>query len=154
MENAPFKVVIVGSGPTEQQLKKQAQDLGLANVEFAGHVTDEVKVALIQLSSAIVFPSYLRSEAFGVTLLEGAMFGKALISTEVGSGTTRVNMREATGLVVPPASPRALRKALDALHNEPEKTALLGQQAKTRFEQLFTGDLMAQRYWKLYNELL
>ena len=60
-------------------------------------------MALLALSYAILFPSHLRSEAFGISLLEGAMFGKPLISSEIGTGTTYINIDGKTGVVVPPS---------------------------------------------------
>lgn len=151
---ADYQVVIVGSGPTEKELKEQAATLGLTNVIFTGQVSDEQKVQLIQSSRGIVFPSYLRSEAFGVTLLEGAMFGRPLISTEVGSGTSHVNLHDVTGLVVAPGSARSLRRALDALYENPEKAERMGGQARLRYERLFTGKLMARRYYRIYQDVL
>ena len=151
--DAPYRAVIVGSGPTERELKAQARRLGLANVVFAGRISDEEKVALLALSRAFVFPSYMRSEAFGVTLLEGAMHAKALISTEVGSGTSHVNVDGETGLVVEPESPRALREAMDRLHRQPALAERLGANARRRFERLFTGQLMGERYAGIYASL-
>ena len=75
-----YPIVIVGAGPIEQELKRRADEQGLRNVIFLGTVSDEDKAALLQLSYAIVFPSHLRSEAFGISLLEGAMYGKPMIS--------------------------------------------------------------------------
>ncbi|MEQ9451364.1 MAG: glycosyltransferase [Pseudomonadales bacterium] len=153
IQGAPFNVVIVGSGPTESSLKFQAERLGLTNVYFTGYVENEIKGALFKLSKAIVFPSYLRSEAFGVTLLEGAMNSKPLVSTEVGSGTSHVNVHGKTGFVVAPGSAKSLRRAMNYLHEHPEEARLMGTRAKNRFEKLFTGDLMAGRYWHLYCDL-
>jgi rhamnosyl/mannosyltransferase len=76
-----YPIVIVGAGPIEQELKQRVQEQGLRNVIFLGIVDDEDKVALLQLCYAIVFPSHLRSEAFGISLLEGAMYGKPMISS-------------------------------------------------------------------------
>ncbi len=154
IKGAPYKVVIAGSGPTEAELKSQARSLGLDNVVFAGHVSDAMKVALFRQSRGVVFPSYLRSEAFGVTLLEGAMYGKPLISTEVGSGTSHVNVDGETGIVVLPGSAPALRRAMDQLHNDPAGAAAMGRRARERFDALFTGDLMARRYADIYRTLL
>lgn len=154
IKGADFPVVVVGSGPTEDELKTQAHRLQLDNVTFAGNVNDETKVALFKLSKAVVFPSYLRSEAFGVTLLEGAMYGRALISTEVGSGTSHVNVDNETGFVVTPGSVPDLRKAMDQIHHRPDLTEMLGQRARVRYETLFTGDLMGARYTRIYRELL
>ncbi len=154
IKNAPYNVVITGSGPTERELKKQAAKLRLNNVTFTGYVPDTIKVALFKLSRGIVFPSYLRAEAFGVTLLEGAMYGKPLISTEVGSGTSHVNVDGETGLVVTPGSVKDLRHAMDQLYYRPEMARLMGQRARQRYEQLFTGSLMGERYMRIYNELI
>ena len=153
MAGALHNVVIAGSGPTERRLKVQSRRLGLANVQFAGQVPDAEKVALLHLSRGIVFPSYLRSEAFGVTLLEGAMFGKPLISTEVGSGTSHVNIDGETGLVVTPGSAAELRRAMDRLHHNPDLAALMGRNARRRFEALFTGERMGTRYDAIYRKL-
>ena len=50
IKGAPYKVVITGSGPTEKELKAQAQRLNLSNVVFTGYVDDPTKVALFKLS--------------------------------------------------------------------------------------------------------
>ena len=154
MRDAPFKVVIVGSGPTENDLRAQAKRLSLSNVVFAGSVTDEEKVALFKLCRGVVFPSFLRTEAFGVTLLEGAMMGKPLISTEVGSGTSHVNKHEETGIVVTPGSATALRRAMNELYFNKGAAETMGRAARARFEEHFTGELMGARYHAAYNSLL
>jgi O-antigen biosynthesis rhamnosyltransferase len=154
IRGAPYKVIIAGSGPVEAELRKQAERLGLDNVVFAGFVSDREKMLLFQLCCGVVFPSYLRSEAFGVTLLEGAMSAKPLISAEIGSGTTHVNIHGETGLVVPPANSRALRDAMDALYFDPEKASEMGARARQRYEQLFTGAQMGDRYTEAYKNIL
>lgn len=154
MANAPYNVVIVGSGPTEKELRAQAEKQGLDNVIFAGYVDDATKVSLFEHCRGVVFPSYLRSEAFGVTLLEGAMYGRPLISTEVGSGTSHVNVDGKTGYVVAPGSPSQLREAMDKLVANPDMAALFGRQARQRYRSLFTGELMGARYVSVYQKLL
>ena len=151
--DTPCRVVIAGSGPLEADLGAQASRLGLTNIIFTGHVSDEVKVALIELSRCIVFPSNLRSEAFGVTLLEGAMHGKALICAEIGSGTSYVNADGETGFVVTPASPEALRLAMERLHESPDIARIMGMRARQRFDRLFSGRLMGERYAAIYASL-
>ena len=154
LQDAPYKAVIVGTGPKEQQLKNMARKLGLTNVTFPGYVDDQTKIALLKLSRAFVLPSHLRAEAFGVTLLESAMAGKPMISTEVGTGTSYINLDRETGLVVNPGDPQALRNAMDYLHSEPEESARLGRNARSRFDRQFTGELMAQSYKAVYQDLL
>lgn len=148
------RFVIVGAGPVEADLKQQAAHLGLSNVQFLGAVSDEDKVALLKLCRAVVFPSHLRSEAFGVTLLEGAMFGKPLISSEIGTGSSYVNINGLTGLVVAPNDPAALRAAIDQLEQDRALAEEMGRRARERFEALFTARRMAQAYVGLYRKVL
>ncbi|MBD3647985.1 MAG: glycosyltransferase [Pseudomonadales bacterium] len=153
-KNADFRIVIAGAGPYERQLKKQAAELGLTNVVFAGFVPDKTKVALFKLSRGVVFPSHLRAEAFGVALLEGAMYSKPLISTETGTGTSHVNLHEETGLVVPPDDPAELRAAMDAVYTDSARAEAFGRNARCRFEGNFTGEIMAKQYVEQYQRLL
>lgn len=153
MQNSPFKVVIVGAGPIEQELKGHAARLGLTNVMFLGAVPEVDKVALLQLCYAVAFPSHLRSEAFGISLLEGAMYGKPMISSEIGTGTSYINCDGETGLVVPPSDPQALRSAMQTLWDQPQMAAEMGQKAEARYWDLFTANKMAERYCELYHEV-
>jgi rhamnosyl/mannosyltransferase len=149
-----YPVVIVGAGPIEQELKTHALRLGLNHVRFVGAVDDADKAALLTLCYAVVFPSHLRSEAFGISLLEGAMYGKPMVSSEIGTGTTYVNIHNDTGLVVPPSSPRALGAALRTLWDKPELAAAMGRRAEARYWELFSAEEMAANYLALYRELV
>lgn len=148
-----FPIAIVGAGPIELELKAQANRLGLTNIHFLGYLPDEDKVALLQMSYAIVFPSHLRSEAFGISLLEGAMYGKPMISSEIGTGTTFINVDRETGLVVPPDDTKALRVAMQQLWGNEAEAARMGARAEQRYWQLFTAQMMAERYMTLYRDL-
>jgi rhamnosyl/mannosyltransferase len=148
-----YPVVIVGAGPIEQELKAHAERLGLRNVMFVGQVDELDKVALLKLCYAVAFPSHLRSEAFGISLLEGAMYGKPMISSEIGTGTTYINIDGETGLVVPPSDHEALRAAMRALWNDPHMASEMGRRAEARYWQLFTSAQMADEYTRLYQQL-
>ncbi len=149
-----YPVVIVGAGPIEAELKAHAARLGLTRVQFVGPVDDLDKAALLKLCYAVAFPSHLRSEAFGISLLEGAMYGKPMISSEIGTGTTYINVHGETGLVVPPSDHVALRAAMAQLWNDPQAAREMGQRAEARYWQLFTSAQMADNYVRLYQELV
>lgn len=154
LQGTDIPVVIAGDGPEAQALRDQAQRLGLNNVQFAGYIDDATKVALFKLATAVVFPSHLRSEAFGVTLLEGAMYSCALISTDVGTGTSYVNIDGETGRVIEPDNHEALREAMLAMQANPEQTLRYGRNARSRFEENFTAALQGEAYTAIYRELL
>lgn len=153
LQHSTYPVVIAGSGPIEAELKAHASRLNLSNVHFLGQVSAEDKNALLTLSYAMVFPSHLRSEAFGISLLEGAMFGKPLISTEIGTGTSYINIHEKTGLVVSPQNPTALRGAMDFIWDHPDTARRMGENAAERYQDLFTGQQMVTAYETLYQTI-
>lgn len=153
-QGTDYPIVIVGAGPIEAELKAQAAQLGLSNIHFLGLLAEEDKVALLTLCYGVLFPSHLRSEAFGISLLEGAMFGKPLISSEIGTGTTFINIADETGLVVPPSDPTALRQAMQYLWQHPQRAAEMGKNAEARYWKYFTADKMVEAYARLYRELV
>ena len=151
--SSDYPVVIVGSGPIEAELKAHAERLGLKHVLFVGAVGEDDKAALLTLCYAMAFPSHLRSEAFGISLLEGAMYGKPMISSEIGTGTTYINIDGDTGLVVPPSDPQALGEAMRKLWDNPQLAADMGKRAEARYWELFSSETMASNYLALYEEL-
>lgn len=148
--SVPYPVVILGGGSKEAELKRKAAALRLSNVHFIGAVDDADKTVLLQLCLALVFPSHLRSEAFGVSLLEASMYAKPMISCEIGTGTSYVNVAEQTGLVVPPADATALAGAMATLWNDSALVARMGQAARQRFDTLFSAGRMVESYARLY----
>lgn len=154
VHSTTLPVVIVGGGGIEQELKLKAKELNLPNVHFVGALNDEDKTALLQLCYSVVFPSHLRSEAFGITLLEGAMFGKPLISCEIGTGTTYINIHDETGIVVPPNDSHSLRGAMEMLYDDQHLANRCGVKAYSRFKEIFTSEKMSHDYAELYRSLI
>ena len=154
MKDKPYHAVIVGAGPEETSVRRLVSELGLENVSMPGYVDDITKMSLLKLCRAFVLPSHLRSEAFGVTLLESAMSGKPMISTEIGTGTSFINKNGETGFVVEPGEPAALARAMDYLSDRPEETTKMGVNARLRFESTFTGKLMGENYAATYRSLM
>lgn len=153
LKSLDYPLVIVGSGPEEQALKHQANTLGLKNLHFVGEISDEDKIALLTLCYAFVFPSHLRSEAFGISLVEAAMYAKPLVSCEISTGTSYINQHHRTGIVVPPEDPAALARALQDLWQHPDKALQMGNAAYRRYQDEFTADKMAAAYNKIYRRL-
>jgi len=82
------------------------------------------------------------------------MYGKPMISSEIGTGTSYINIHNETGLVVPPSHPQAFREAMRTLWENPERAAAMGIKAEARYRQLFTADEMGRKWTALYQELL
>jgi rhamnosyl/mannosyltransferase len=146
-------IVIAGTGPEEVPLRLLAASEGLTNVHFVGAVSDADKIALLELARAFVFPSHLRSEAFGMSLLEAAMRARPMVCCEIGTGTSYINVNGETGFVVPPEDPAALREAMQRLRDDSQLAARMGAAARSRFLAHFTAQRMAAAYHALYREV-
>jgi rhamnosyl/mannosyltransferase len=124
-----------------------------ASVTVLGEVSEAEKQALLEACTAFVFPSHLRSEAFGVALLEAARAGKPMVSCEIGTGTSYVNENGVTGLTIPPADPAALAAAMQSLWSDSPRREQMGAAARARYEKLFTAKQMGDSYAALYQRL-
>lgn len=149
-----YEVVLAGSGPQEKEIIKTKEKYKLDHVHMLGRISEPDKLALLQLCRAVIFPSHLRSEAFGITLLEGARFGKPLISCEIGTGTSYVNKDMETGFVVPPRDPYALATAMHKIFHYPELSDKFSTSSRERFHENFTAQRMADSYLDLYTSIL
>jgi len=149
-----FRVVIAGEGNQRTLLKGMVAQYNLTNVTMVGRVSDQDKVSLLDLSKGVVMPSFLRSEAFGIALLEGLSAGKPLVTADIDSGMSFVNQNGETGVWVEPESINSLRKALNRLNDNSSLCAKMGNNARKRFESEFTNELMSNRYMELYDSLL
>lgn len=147
------RIVIAGSGPEGDNLRALVEQTGVRNVLFAGQISDTEKVALLKNCRALVLPSHLRSEAYGMVLVEASIFGKPLISCEIGTGTSFVNMHEESGIVVPPEDAQALAIALETLLLEDKTAETLGRGARARYDQFFSGPALGRAYADLFREV-
>ncbi|MBP0595353.1 glycosyltransferase [Paraburkholderia sp. LEh10] len=154
MKRTGYPVVFVGDGPLGSEIRSLAVTRGVTNAHFTGVISEADKMALIKLSRAMVFPSPNRAEAFGMSLLESAMLGKPMISCEIGTGTSYVNLHEETGLVVPPNDPDALANAMRRLWQDDGAAEQMGRRAALRFEDRFSAHRTAQNYRRIYEAVI
>lgn len=123
-------LALVGDGPEAANLHALATSLGVSErVRWLGSLSDDDVRALQAVAKLFVFPSHLRSEAFGLALLAALQAGLPAISCEVGTATSFVNQHDITGLVVPPANPIALATAIGALWHDDARRAAMAQAA-------------------------
>jgi rhamnosyl/mannosyltransferase len=152
--NTNYTLLILGDGPEKNKLQKICHDKKLENVHFLGKLNNQQKVDVLSSCYSLILPSNLRSEAYGLALIEGAMFGKPLISCSINTGTDYINKHLETGIVVPPNDPIALRKAMAELVNNPFLAKKMGKASFKRYNSLFTIKIMQKKLINLYKSLL
>jgi rhamnosyl/mannosyltransferase len=149
-----YNLIIAGDGPCYVELKALITRYQLENVMLIGHVDETTKFELYQNAYGVVSSAHLRNEAYCYMLVEGLMFGKPLISTEINTGTSFVNTHKKTGIVVPASNACALRRAMNELYENPALAAEYGANARARFLELFTADKMTDAYIDIYKSIV
>jgi glycosyltransferase involved in cell wall biosynthesis len=119
----------------------------LAGVEMLGQLDSERLAGWYARASIYALPA--RYEPFGLTALEAALAGNALVLGDIES------LREIWGdaaVFVDPERPAEVADAVNALIDDPGKRRELAERARRRAFEL-TVDAMAERYTQLYREL-
>lgn len=146
-------LVVVGSGPLQQQLETIAATCP-ENVTFIPFLPEHDLVAMYHACDIFALPSVENSEGFGIVQLEAMACGKPVITADLLTGVTYVNQDGRTGLVVPKRNPEALARALNLLLNNPDLRQYMGNYARARVLREFTVTQMVDRTVRLYQELL
>jgi L-malate glycosyltransferase len=145
-----LRLVIAGVGELEQQLKQQAQDLGIGDhTIFAGYVNNLPE--LMSLFDFFVLPSL--QEACSLACAEAMSQQKAVIGTSIGGIVEQVADGE-TGFIIPPQDVDSLAEKLQYLLDRPELVDEFGQNGRKRYEENFAIDRMLIKTECLYAQCL
>lgn len=147
------KLRIVGAGPERANLEEQVTQLGQRDIiEFAGMLPQESLACCMAEATALIVPSVFK-EPFGQIAAEAALAGKAVIASNTG-GLPEIVLHEETGLLVEPGNARQLAEAMERMLVQPEIVRRYGKRARQRAIEEFTLNAMAEKYERLYRELL
>lgn len=151
MKSVDAHLLIIGTGPEGNILKEKVKADNLRNITFLNDVDDSELPHYYHACELFVLPSSHRSEAFGTVLIEAMASGRPVISTELGTGTSFVNVHGETGLVVPARDPASLAAALNRLLNDESLRKQYSANALRRAGQ-FSSDVLNKRIVDLYRE--
>jgi glycogen synthase len=143
IEAAPgTRFLVAGSGTHEQELKRQAEDLGLMeHGTFLGWIGDDVLHTLYAIADLTVVPSIY--EPFGLVALEAMASGCPCIVADTG-GLREVVPHEEAGLRFAARDPEALAEVAIRVLSDPELEARLIAEAKEHVLRFDWGDVAAQ----------
>ncbi|MDE7312708.1 MAG: glycosyltransferase [Eubacterium sp.] len=148
------RLVLVGGGPLEQELKALASYLAPGRIEFAGMVSEEEKLQRLEACDFLVLPSVSKAEAFGLVQIEAMAFGKPVINTKLPSGVPYVSVDGVTGKTVRAGHVRELAEAMDLLAQDDAIRQEYGRNAWERVNREYAREVMVARYEKVFGELL
>jgi rhamnosyl/mannosyltransferase len=156
LRDAPGKLLIIGTGPMESELRRQAQSVGVSDrIVWCGRADEEQLIGAYHAATALWFPSTHKSEAFGLVQVEAMACGCPVINTEIaGSGVSWVSLHGQTGLTIPVNDAAGLAAAASRLVNEPGLRDRLSAAAIERAKCEFGHLQMAQRSLNLYRRVM
>jgi rhamnosyl/mannosyltransferase len=155
LRGAPGSLRIVGNGPLRGDLERIIVDSELSGrVSFLGHVSNEVLHQMYEEADILLLPSTDRAEAFGYVLIEAMSHSTALITTELGTGTSWVNVDGKTGMVVPANNAGALRAAIVTLGTDARLLKSAKAASGARYQKCFRLETMLSGTLSVYDQLL
>ena len=156
--NLPDDVVVVigGDGPELARHRETVERLGLTGkVLLPGHIDDGDLPSYYEACDIFCMSSTVRSEAYGVTIVEAMVMGKPVVATDiVGSGVPWVNVHGVTGFNTPVGQALPLAATLSRLLGDPNLRERMGHASRQRYLNEFNSDRMSRKTLELYETLV
>jgi len=141
------KLIIVGSGELENDLKKQVSDLGLQNKVFlAGFIEDGAKY----LKAFDIFILNSFSEAMALVILEAGQAELPVIATRVG-GIPEIIEDKKTGLLIESGNEAAVSEAIDFFIRNESSASKMAFDLKNKIETEFNVEDFYLETFEIYS---
>lgn len=142
-----MQVDLVGKGPLWEAMQAQYP---LPGVNFLGFVPDEGLDNLYLDDQVFVLPTLF--EGMPTVVLEAMARAMPILVTDVGATLELVN--EQNGQIIPKQDPQALAAAMARMIElDSPAFAALSQASRTKFEQRFTWEAVAQSHLQLFSQV-
>ena len=149
-ERAPkIRIIIVGEGPLRIELNKQTKESEVEDMVFFLGFRKDIPQILFSLD-LFVLSSYL--EGLGSSILDAMACRLPVVATRTGGIPELVGHRK-TGLLVPPANPSALARAILKLYEDRELATRLGRKGYEVVHKKFSVESRADKVILLYKKL-
>ena len=145
------RLVIVGEGPVEGDLRALVRELGTDRVEFAGHRSGEELRRLVAESQFVVLPSRWY-ENLPFAIMEAMASSKPVVASDLG-GIPEMVDDGATGLLFPAGDVDALAGRLRSMLADRAAREEMGRRGREKAERLYGRDAHYERIMGIYGEV-
>jgi len=145
-----LQLIVIGAPRKNGAVERMVGELGIGPwVQFTGRISDGELVRHYARASLAVVPSVY--EGFGLPAGEAMACAVPVISTTGGALPEVVGD---AGILVPPADPAALARAMLELTDDPRQARALGRRGFARVHRYFTWRRAAQQTVDAYREAI
>jgi len=145
------KLVIIGKGPKEEELRSLQIKLGIPHVFFLGVVENAIMPNIYAGADVVVLPSI--REPFGNVVLEAMASGKPVIGSYVG-GMKDTIIHGVTGYHIQPMNSRQICKFLLKVLCNKSLREQLGENSRKRAISNYDEEFLIKKIEKIYLEHL
>lgn len=144
------KMVFAGEGPQKANLVNLIKDENLEDsILLPGHIKNVAK--MIKNALFMIIPS--ENEPFGLVAIEGMALTKLVIASKTG-GLQEIIENDKSGILMGDREPGAWSQTINYYLSHPEKAMALAEAGYERYINNFTNEIMARKYFSLYQEVL
>ncbi len=152
------KLVILGIGDMEWDLKNKAKEYGIENniifrTEF---IPEPDRIRHYAASDCVVLPSIY--EPFGIVCTESMSLAKPTVVGATGTNGFREQIipegEDHCGYHINPHKPKDIAWGIKEVLRDKEKAKIMGEKARKRVLKYFSWDSVAQRTLDIYSEYL
>ncbi|MGD8631883.1 MAG: TIGR03088 family PEP-CTERM/XrtA system glycosyltransferase [Gammaproteobacteria bacterium] len=143
-------LVMIGDGTLRQPALQLLHQAGMDNIAWLPGACDNIP-ELLQNMDVFVLPSL--AEGISNTILEAMASSLPVVATDVG-GSGELVAHGRTGFLVPRSDPAALAVAMRRYIDDPVLRRAHGAAARRRCEELFSIEVMVNKYMDFYGNLL
>lgn len=143
-------LVIMGSGPLENIFKKWADKQ--ENVFYLGYTQHDKCMSIVKGGEFIIFPS-IWYEGCSMVEIESESLGKGIVATDLGFSAEAIQ-NGVNGYKVPLGDTEKFIKIIKMLWYNPEKSKMLGKNARKDYEAKYTPEKNYEELMDIYTSIL
>ena len=126
-------LVLVGDGPSRQELEEAARSISPGVIRFAGFAQRDQLASYYALAEMLILPTY--TDTWGLVVNEAMACGLPVILSHVAGCAVDLVKEKWNGLLIPPRDAPSLALAMQSLGDQPGLCASMGANSLQRISQ-------------------
>lgn len=145
------RLVIIGTGPEEEYLRRYAEESRARSIQFVGFLSEDATA--MELERAHIFVSHSMHETFGVTLVEAMMAGLPIVAADTSCVSLTVHDGN-NGLLVRAFDILGFADAIVSICQDPLLYADISDRNLRTAESMYTWSAVAAQFESVFLDVV